>query len=129
MCFTCLVKQLILDIEQQFKEKKKLIEAEEKELAAEELATFLEKELGIKELTLEEEKSQALKNLEELNGNETQRLAIIKKFADEEVRVNDEVNKAKLNKGFDAYIRNFAKTVISQSAFADAAQRKAPEQT
>ena len=89
--------QLILDIEQQFKEKKKLIEAEEKELAAEELATFLEKELGIKELTLEEEKSQALKNLEELNGNETQRLAIIKKFADEEVRVNDEVNKAKLN--------------------------------
>ena len=40
--------QLILDIEQQFKEKKKLIEAEEKELAAEELATFLEKELGIK---------------------------------------------------------------------------------
>ena len=79
--------QLKLDIEQQFKEKKKLIEEEEKVIAAEELAAFVEQELGIKELTLEEEKAAALSRLEDLKGTEAQRLAIIQKFSDEETRI------------------------------------------
>lgn len=89
--------QLILDIEQQFKEKKKLIEAEEKVIADEELAAFVESELGKKELTLEEEKNAALLKLEDLKGNETQRLAIIKKFADEETKINSIKRAAELN--------------------------------
>lgn len=89
--------QLILDIEQQFKEKKKLIEAEEKVIADEELAAFVESELGKKELTLEEEKNAALLKLQDLKGNETQRLAIIKKFADEETKINSIKRAAELN--------------------------------
>ena len=79
--------QMLIDVEQAFKEKKKIIEEEEKVIADEKLAAFLESELQKKELTLEEQKNEALAEVTRLNGTEEDKMRIRKKFADEETKI------------------------------------------
>ena len=55
--------QMILDVENAFKEKKKIIEEEEAELLAEKKEAFLESKLGEEEATLEEQKAADLVEL------------------------------------------------------------------
>ena len=80
--------QMLIDVEQAFKEKKKIIEEEEKIIADEKLAAFLESELQKKELTLEEQKNEALAEVTRLNGTEEDKMRIRKKFADEEAKID-----------------------------------------
>jgi len=79
--------QMLIDVEQAFKEKKKIIEEEEKVIADEKLAAFLESELQKKELTLEEQKNEALAEVTRLNGTEEDKMRIRKKFNDEQTKI------------------------------------------
>ena len=92
--------QIKLDIEQAFKDKKKLIEDEEKEKLEEERQLFLEKELEKQELDLEEQRAKALDELTRLEGTEEQKLAINAKFDkmeadDEKIKRDAEIDMAK----------------------------------
>jgi len=88
--------QMILDVENSFKEKKKLIEAEEKVIADEKKAQDLEKLLGEKEITLEEEKKEALKELERLEGTKAQEAEIIAKFDKKQKKLDGLIRGQKL---------------------------------
>tara|TARA_R100000935_G_scaffold11234_1_gene22620 strand:- start:824 stop:2986 length:2163 start_codon:yes stop_codon:yes gene_type:complete len=76
--------QMLLDIEQAFKEKKKIIEDEEAVLLAEEKEAFLASKLGEEELSLADQKTKDLAELQRLGGTEEEKLAIIKHYNDEE---------------------------------------------
>jgi len=89
--------QMLIDVEQAFKEKKKIIEEEEKVIADEKLAAFLESELQKKELTLEEQKNEALAEVTRLNGTEEDKMRIRKKFADEETKIEGIKRDAEIN--------------------------------
>ena len=88
--------QMILDVENAFKEQKKLIEEEEATLLAEEKEAFLEAKLGEEEATLEEQKAKDLAELQRLKGTEAERLAIVKFYNDQEEAAEDIKNKAEL---------------------------------
>ena len=88
--------QMILDVENAFKEQKKLIEEEEATLLAEEKQAFLDAKLGEEEATLEEQKAKDLAELQRLGGTEAERLAIIKYYNDQEEEAEDIKNKAEL---------------------------------
>ena len=92
--------QIKLDIEQAFKEKKKLIEEEEKEKLDEERQLFLEAELEKQELDIEEQRAKALDELTRLEGTAEQKLAINAKFDkmeadDEKIKRDAEIDMAK----------------------------------
>jgi len=72
--------QIKLDIEQAFKDKKKLIEDEEKTKLDEEREQFLESELEKDELNLEDQRTKALDELARLEGTDQQKLAINTKY-------------------------------------------------
>ena len=72
--------QMILDVEQAFKEKKKLIEEDEKVLLDEEKAAFLEAQLGQEELSLEKQRQMALDELTRFGATEDEKLAINTKY-------------------------------------------------
>ena len=67
---------MILDVEQAFKEKKKLIEEEEAAVLAEEKEAFLEAQLGEEELSLEKQRQMALDELTRFGATEAEKLAI-----------------------------------------------------
>jgi len=89
--------QMILDVENAFKEKKKIIEEEEAELLAEEKEAFLESKLGEEEATLEEQKAADLVELKRVGGTEADKLAIIKYYNDQEEAAEEIKNKAELD--------------------------------
>jgi len=89
--------QMLIDVEQAFKEKKKIIEEEEKIIADEKLAAFLESELQKKELTLEEQKNEALAEVTRLNGTEEDKMRIRKKFNDEQNKIEGIKRDAEIN--------------------------------
>ena len=89
--------QMLIDVEQAFKEKKKIIEEEEKVIADEKLAAFLESELQKKELTLEEQKNEALAEVTRLNGTEEDKMRIRKKFNDEQTKIEGIKRDAEIN--------------------------------
>ena len=89
--------QMILDVENAFKEKKKIIEEEEAELLAEEKEAFLEAKLGEEEATLEEQKAADLVELKRVGGTEADKLAIIKYYNDQEEAAEEIKNKAELD--------------------------------
>ena len=72
--------QMKLDVEQAFKEKKKIIEEEEQILIDEEKAAFLATQLEAEELTLDKQRADALDELKRLGGTQAEKLAINKKF-------------------------------------------------
>ena len=72
--------QMILDVEQAFKEKKKLIEEEEAAVLAEEKEAFLEAQLGEEELSLEKQRQMALDELTRFGATEAEKLAINTKY-------------------------------------------------
>ena len=72
--------QMKLDVEQAFKEKKKIIEEEEQILIDEEKAAFLATQLEAEELTLNKQRADALDELKRLGGTQAEKLAINKKF-------------------------------------------------
>tara|TARA_R110002094_G_scaffold56310_1_gene67361 strand:- start:57 stop:2213 length:2157 start_codon:yes stop_codon:yes gene_type:complete len=89
--------QMLLDVDKAFREKKKVIEEEQKIIDDEKLAQFLEKEIGEKELTLEEEKQEALNKALRLGASEADMLGIKNKYR--KIEENNEAQKeaAKLN--------------------------------
>ena len=89
--------QMILDVENAFKEKKKIIEDEEATLLAEEKEAFLESKLGEEEATLEEQKAADLVELKRVGGTEADKLAIIKYYNDQEEAAEEIKNKAELD--------------------------------
>ena len=72
--------QMILDVEQAFKEKKKLIEEDEKVLLDEEKEAFLEAQLGEEELSLDKQRQMALDELTRFGATEDEKLAINTKY-------------------------------------------------
>ena len=72
--------QIKLDIEQSFKDKKKLIEDEEKEKLDEERQQFLESEIEKEDLNLEDQRTKALDELTRLEGTDQEKLAINTKY-------------------------------------------------
>tara|TARA_R110001592_G_scaffold28641_2_gene104743 strand:- start:1391 stop:3532 length:2142 start_codon:yes stop_codon:yes gene_type:complete len=72
--------QIKLDIEQAFKDKKKLIEDEEKEKLDEERQQFLESEIEKEDLNLEDQRTKALDELTRLEGTDQEKLAINTKY-------------------------------------------------
>ena len=88
--------QMLLDIEQAFKEKKKIIEEEEAVLLAEEKEAFLAAKLEEEELSLAEQKAKDLAELDRLKGTEEERLAIVKFYNDQEIAADDIKSKAEL---------------------------------
>jgi len=88
--------QMLLDIEQAFKEKKKIIEDEEAVLLAEEKEAFLAAKLEEEELSLAEQKAKDLAELDRLKGTEEERLAIVKFYNDQEIAADDIKSKAEL---------------------------------
>ena len=89
--------QMLLDIEQAFKEKKKIIEDEEAVLLAEEKEAFLASKLEEEELSLAEQKAKDLAELQRLKGTEAERLAIVKFYNDQEIAADDIKAKAELD--------------------------------
>ena len=89
--------QMILDVENAFKEQKKLIEEEEATLLAEEKEAFLESKLGEEEASLEEQKAADLVELQRLGGTEAEKLAIVKYYNDQEEAAEEIKNKAELD--------------------------------
>ena len=89
--------QMLLDIEQAFKEKKKIIEDEEAVLLAEEKEAFLASKLEEEELSLAEQKEKDLAELQRLKGTEAERLAIVKFYNDQEIAADDIKAKAELD--------------------------------
>ena len=96
--------QMILDVEQAFKEKKKLIEEDEKVLLDEEKAAFLEAQLGQEELSLEKQRQMALDELTRFGATEDEKLAINTKYANLEA----EQNKIKRDAEIDMAKNTFA---------------------
>lgn len=88
--------QMLLDIEQAFKEKRKIIEEEEAALLAEEKEAFLASKLEEEEMSLAEQKAKDLEELQRLKGTEAERLAIIKFYNDQEIAADDIKSKAEL---------------------------------
>lgn len=88
--------QMLLDIEQAFKEKRKIIEEEEATLLAEEKEAFLASKLEEEEMSLAEQKAKDLEELQRLKGTEAERLAIIKFYNDQEIAADDIKSKAEL---------------------------------
>jgi len=91
--------QMILDVENAFKEKKKIIEDEEKLALAEEKQAFLDAQLGEEELSLEKQKQMALDELARFEGTQAEKNAIIKKYnqleaEDEKIKRDAEINMA-----------------------------------
>ena len=89
--------QLILDIDQSFKEKKKIIEDEEKLKLDEEKEAFLEAELGKKELDIEEQRAEALEELMRFEHTAEQKSAINEKYNKIQETQDKQVSKAKLD--------------------------------
>ena len=89
--------QMILDVENAFKEQKKLIEEEEATVLAEEKEAFLESKLGEEEASLEEQKAADLVELQRLGGTEAEKLAIVKYYNDQEEAAEEIKNKAELD--------------------------------
>jgi hypothetical protein len=89
--------QMLLDIEQAFKEKRKIIEEEEATLLAEEKEAFLASKLEEEEMSLAEQKAKDLEELQRLKGTEAERLAIIKFYNDQEIAADDIKAKAELD--------------------------------
>jgi len=89
--------QMLLDIEQAFKEKRKIIEEEEATLLAEEKEAFLASKLEEEEMSLAEQKAKDLEELQRLKGTEAERLAIIKFYNDQEIAADDIKSKAELD--------------------------------
>ncbi len=89
--------QMLLDIEQAFKEKRKIIEEEEATLLAEEKEAFLASKLEEEELSLADQKAKDLEELQRLKGTEAERLAIIKFYNDQEIAADDIKAKAELD--------------------------------
>jgi len=90
---------MILDVENAFKEKKKIIEDEEKLALAEEKQAFLDAQLGEEELSLEKQKQMALDELARFEGTQAEKNAIIKKYnqleaEDEKIKRDAEINMA-----------------------------------
>ena len=88
--------QLILDIEQAFKEKKKIIEDEEKLKLDEEKQAFIEAELGKQELDLEEQRAKALDELMRFEHTAEQKAAINDKYNKLQEQQDKAVSAAKL---------------------------------
>ena len=72
--------QMIKDVEDSFKEKKKIIEDEEAEALAVEKEAFLETQLGEEEVSLEKQRAMALDELNRFGATEDEKLAINEKF-------------------------------------------------
>jgi len=89
--------QLILDIDQSFKDKKKIIEDEEKVKLDEEKEAFLEAELGKKELGIEEQRAAALEELMRFEHTAEQKSAINDKYNKIQKTQDEQVSKAKLD--------------------------------
>ena len=88
--------QIKLDIEQSFKDKKKIIEEEEKVLLNEEREKFLESELGKEELKLEEQRNKALDELMRFEHTAEQKAAINDKYNKLQEQQDKAVSAAKL---------------------------------
>ena len=88
--------QLILDIEQAFKEKKKIIEDEEKLKLDEEKQAFIEAELGKQELDLEEQRAKALDELMRFEHTAEEKAAINDKYNKLQEQQDKAVSAAKL---------------------------------
>ena len=92
--------QMLLDIEQAFKEKKKIIEDEEAVLLAEEKEAFLAAKLEEEELSLAEQKAKDLAELQRLGGSKEEQLALINHYnkeeeAAEQIKKDAEIDMAK----------------------------------
>ena len=88
--------QMLLDVEQAFKEKKKIIEAEEKVIADEKLAAFMEKEIEQKDITLEEEKNDALAKAKRLGASKEDMFQIESKYIKLQKDAEDQAEAAKV---------------------------------
>lgn len=88
--------QMIKDIEDSFKEKKKIIEDEEKVIADEKLAAFIEKETAKKQLTIEEQKNEALAEAKRLNASEEQLKGIRDRYANIQAQADKNARDAKI---------------------------------
>ena len=91
--------QMILDVEQAFKEKKKIIEDEEAEALAVEKEAFLTAQLGEEELSLEKQRQMALDELTRFGATEAEKLAINQKYnqleeEQEKIKRDAEINMA-----------------------------------
>ena len=92
--------QLKLDIEKQFKDKKKIIEDEAKVVEDEAKAAFLETQFGKQELDLEQQKTLALDELKKLKGTEEDKKKIIAHYnklqlEDDKIKRDAEIDMAK----------------------------------
>jgi len=91
--------QMILDVEQAFKEKKKIIEEEEAEALAVEKEAFLEAQLGEEELALEKQRQMALDELTRFGATQEEMAAINAKYdaletEQDEIKRNAEISMA-----------------------------------
>ena len=78
--------QMILDVENSFKDKKKIIEDAEAEKEQEEKETLLETILGEEEETLAEQEAADLAELVRLSASKDEQLAVIKKYDELEAK-------------------------------------------
>ena len=89
-----------IDVEQAFKEKKKIIEDEEQVLIDEQKAAFLETQLQKEELALEDQRAKALDELKRLGGTLEDKKKINDKYdkikiQDDKIKRDAEINMAK----------------------------------
>ena len=89
--------QMILDVEQAFKEKKKLIEEEEAVVLSEEKDAFLEAQLGQEELSLDKQRQMALDELTRFGATEDEKLAINTKYNELETEQDKIKRDAEIN--------------------------------
>tara|TARA_R110000868_G_scaffold170601_2_gene405921 strand:+ start:1866 stop:4016 length:2151 start_codon:yes stop_codon:yes gene_type:complete len=92
--------QMKIDVEQAFKEKKKIIEDEEQVLIDEQKAAFLETQLQKEELALEDQRAKALDELKRLGGTLEDKKKINDKYdkikiQDDKIKRDAEINMAK----------------------------------
>ena len=92
-----LKQQMLLDIQASFKEKKKVIEEEQKLIDDEKLAAFLEKETEEKEIALEDEKQAALDKATRLGASKEQLAQIEKNYINQIAEAEAIAEDAKLN--------------------------------
>lgn len=96
--------QMKLDVEQAFKEKKKIIEEEEQILLDEKKDAFLATQLEQEELSLEQQRTKALDELERYGGTEADKLAINEKYN----KIGEEQEKIKRDAEIDMAKNTFA---------------------
>lgn len=95
--------QMILDVENAFKEKKKIIETEEAEALKLEKEAFLATQLEEEELSLEKQRQLALDELERFQGTKAEKAAINAKYnalEEEQDRIKSEAEMAMAQQTF-----------------------------